>query len=112
LPALGREEKIRPWVSGQKDTARNGAPVSTTHAGFRQHWREMVGTFLKIGALSYGGAASMGIMQTEVQEKRAWIPEEQFIDGLALVNTLPGPTGIQLGLFLGYSRAYAICSTG
>ena len=30
-------------------------------------------------------------MQTEVQEKRAWVPREQFLEGLALVNTLPGP---------------------
>jgi chromate transporter len=79
--------------------------VSTTHGGFRQHWREVIATFLKIGALSYGGAASMGIMQMEVQDKCAWISKEQFIEGLALVNTLPGPTGIQLGTFLGYARA-------
>jgi len=79
--------------------------VSTTHGGFRQHWREVMGTFLKIGALSYGGAASMGIMQTEVQERRAWLPKDQFLEGLALVNTLPGPHGIQLGIFLGHSRA-------
>jgi chromate transporter len=79
--------------------------VSIAHGGFREHWREVIGTFLKIGALSYGGAASMGVMQTEVQEKRAWIPKEQFIEGLALVNTLPGPGGIQLGIFLGYTRA-------
>ena len=65
----------------------------------------MVATFLKIGALSYGGAASMGIMQTEVQEKRAWLPRGQFIEGLELVNTLPGPGGVQLGIFLGYTRA-------
>ena len=79
--------------------------MSTTHGGFRQHWREVIATFLKIGALSYGGAASMGIMQMEVQEKRSWISKEQFIEGLALVNTLPGPGGIQLGIFLGYTRA-------
>jgi chromate transporter len=79
--------------------------VRSPPGGFRQHWREVMGTFLKIGTLSYGGAASMGIMQTEVQEKRAWIPKEQFIEGLALVNTLPGPGGIQLGIFLGYTRA-------
>jgi chromate transporter len=77
--------------------------VSTTPAGFRQHWREVIGTFLKIGALSYG--APMGIMQIEVQEKRAWLPKEQFIEGMALVNTLPGPGGVQLGIFLGYTRA-------
>jgi chromate transport protein ChrA len=74
--------------------------VSTTHGGFRQHWLEVTQTFLKIGVLSYGGAASMGIMQAEVQEKRAWLPKDQFIEGLALVNTLPGPAGIQLGIFI------------
>jgi chromate transporter len=47
----------------------------------------------------------MGIMQTEVQEKRAWVSRAEFLEGLALVHTLPGPGGIQLGIFLGYSRA-------
>ena len=79
--------------------------VRSTPGGFRQHWREVMGTFLKIGSMSYGGAASVGIMQTEVLEKRAWIPREQFIEGLALVNTLPGPGGVQLGIFLGFTRA-------
>jgi chromate transporter len=64
-----------------------------------------MGTFLKIGALSYGGGASVGLMQTEVLERRAWIPRAQFLEGLALVNTLPGPPAVQLGIFLGFTRA-------
>ena len=44
-------------------------------------------------------------LQTEVQEKRAWVSKGQFLEGLALVNTLPGLSGIQIGIFLGYSRA-------
>jgi chromate transporter len=79
--------------------------VRATPGRFRQHWREVIGTFLKIGALSYGGAASVGIMQTEVQEKRGWLSKEQFLEGMALVNTLPGPGGVQLGIFLGHTRA-------
>lgn len=78
--------------------------MRTTAGGLRQHWQEVLGTFLKVGALNYGGA-SVGIMQTEVQEKRAWVSKSQFLEGLALVNTLPGPSGIQTGIFLGYSRA-------
>jgi chromate transporter len=69
-----------------------------------QHWREVIGTFLKVGALNYGGAA-VGIIQTEVQEKHAWVPKDQFLEGLALVNTLPGPSVIQMSIFLGYTRA-------
>jgi chromate transporter len=79
--------------------------VKATQGPFRQHWREVTGTFLKIGALSYGGAASVGLMQTEVLERRAWLPREQFLEGLALVNTLPGPAGVQLGIFVGFTRA-------
>jgi chromate transporter len=72
---------------------------------FRQHWQEVMGTFLKIGALSYGRAASVGLMQTEVLDKRAWLTREQFLKGMALVNTLPGPGGVQLGIFVGFTRA-------
>jgi chromate transporter len=70
----------------------------------RQHWREVIGTFLKVGAMNYGGA-SVGIIQTEVQERRVWLSKDQFLEGLALVNTLPGPSGIQIGIFVGYRRA-------
>jgi chromate transporter len=84
---------------------RRGIRVRSTHGDVRRRWWEVIWTFLSIGALSYGGLASMGIMQTEVQEKRAWLPKEQFIEGLALLNTLPGPHGVQLGIFLGFTRA-------
>jgi chromate transporter len=67
-------------------------------------WREIVGAFLKLGATAYGGPAIMGIMQAELQEKRQWVSKERFVEGLALVNMLPGPGAIQLGIFLGHAR--------
>ena len=78
--------------------------MRTTPGRVRQHWWEVFGTFLKVGALNYGGA-SVGIIQTEVQDKRGWVSKAQFLEGLALVNTLPGPSGIQIGIFVGYARA-------
>lgn len=68
------------------------------------HWREIIGVFLKLGAMSYGGPAIMGLMQTECQQQRNWLSKEQFIEGLALVNMLPGPGATQVGIFLGYVR--------
>src|SRR5450631_897142 len=65
---------------------------------------EIARVFLKIGALSYGGPAIMGIMQVELQEKRNWITKQQFVDGLALVNLLPGPLATQLGIFIGHAK--------
>src|SRR5229473_6797491 len=68
------------------------------------NWKEIVSAFLRLGATSYGGPAIMGIMQAELEEKRQWVSREQFVEGLSLVNMLPGATATQLGIFLGYAR--------
>jgi chromate transporter len=65
---------------------------------------EIARVFLKIGVMSYGGPAIMGIMQAEIQEKRKWIDKKAFVDGLALVNMLPGPGATQLGIFIGHAK--------
>ena len=68
------------------------------------NWKEIVSTFLRLGATSYGGPAIMGIMQAELLEKRRWVTRERFVEGLSLVNMLPGATATQLGIFLAYAR--------
>lgn len=65
---------------------------------------EIASAFLKLGATSYGGPAIMGIMQAELVEKRRWVSRERFVEGLSLVNMLPGATATQLGILLGYAR--------
>ena len=67
-------------------------------------WKDVALTFLKLGATSYGGPAIMGIMQAELVEKQRWVSRERFVEGLSLVNMLPGATATQLGIFLGYIR--------
>jgi len=67
-------------------------------------WSDIASQFLKIGATAYGGPAIMGIMQAELQEKRQWVSKERFVEGLSLVNMLPGATAAQLSIFLGYAR--------
>src|SRR5678815_5105923 len=69
-----------------------------------QVWREIASAFLKVGATAYGGPAIMGVMQAEFQERREWVTKPTFLEGLALVNVLPGATAVQLGIFLGYER--------
>ena len=69
-----------------------------------ESWRDIVAQLLKIGATAYGGPAIMGIMQAELQEKRQWVSKERFVEGLSLVNMLPGATAAQLSIFLGYAR--------
>lgn len=67
-------------------------------------WKEIALAFLKIGATAYGGPAIIGVMQAELQEKRQWVSKERFVEGLSLVNMLPGAAATQLGIFLGYAR--------
>ena len=88
--------------------------MNTNPTKFCNHGWEIVAVFLKLGAMSYGGPAIMGIMQHEIQEKRGWLTKENFVEGLALVNMLPGPGATQLGIFLGYIRGgwWGGCAAG
>src|SRR6185436_6047601 len=71
---------------------------------FVKTWKDIAIGFLKVGATAYGGPAIMGIMQAEFLERRQWTSKPHFLEGMALVNVLPGATATQLGIFLGYVR--------
>ncbi len=59
-------------------------------------------TFLKIGAFTIGGAYAMiPLIRREVVEKRGWISEEDFLDGLAAAQSCPGPIAINLSVYVG-----------
>jgi len=57
-----------------------------------------------LGATAYGGPAIYGILQAELQEKRQWVSQERFVEGLSLANLIPGATLTQFCMFLGYAR--------
>jgi chromate transporter len=78
--------------------------TTNKHEDFPRTRRDIASAFLRLGATSYGGPAIMGIMQAELEEKRQWVSRERFVEGLSLVNMLPGATATQLGIFLGYAR--------
>jgi chromate transporter len=71
---------------------------------FAATWKDIATSFLKIGTTAYGGPAIMGVMQSEIQERRQWTSKARFLEGLGLVNVLPGATMVQLAIFLGYQR--------
>jgi chromate transporter len=72
---------------------------------FSARWRELATAFLKLGATSFGGPAIIGIIHSELQEKRGWLTRERFLEGVSLVNMLPGGAVMQLCIFIGYQRA-------
>src|SRR5215468_7252147 len=59
--------------------------------------------FLKLGAIGFGGpVALVGYMHRDLVEKRKWITEEDYKEGLALAQLAPGPLAAQLAIYLGY----------
>ena len=60
-------------------------------------------SFLKIGAVGYGGGPAMiPLFQAEVVERHGWMTEPQFLDALAAGNALPGPISTKMALYIGY----------
>ena len=70
----------------------------------RSRW-EVFTVFLKIGVLGFGAPAIWGLIQAEVQERRAWLTKERYLEGLSLVNALPGAPAMQMCIFAGHQRA-------
>ncbi|WP_207515416.1 chromate transporter [Longitalea luteola] len=59
--------------------------------------------FLKLGTIGFGGpVALVGYMHRDLVEKRKWITEEDYKEGLALAQLAPGPLAAQLAIYLGY----------
>jgi chromate transporter len=68
--------------------------------------REVLGAFLRLGCLSFGGpVAHLGYFHTEFVERRRWCDEETFGEIVALAQALPGPASSQVGFVLGLLRA-------
>lgn len=60
-------------------------------------------SFLKIGALTFGGGYAMiAIIEHEVITRRGWIARSDFLDLLALAQSAPGPISLNTAVFVGY----------
>src|SRR6185369_8379723 len=62
--------------------------------------------FLQLGTFGFGGPiALVGYMQRDLVERRGWISEQDYREGLALAQLAPGPLAAQLAIYLGCVRA-------
>ena len=54
----------------------------------------------RIGVVGFGGPpAHIALLRELVVDRRRWMSSEQFEDGLAAVNLLPGPASTQLAIY-------------
>jgi len=63
----------------------------------------LAGYFLQLGTIGFGGpVALVGYMHRDLVERRKWITETDYREGLALAQLAPGPLAAQLAIYLGY----------
>jgi chromate transporter len=63
----------------------------------------LVSYFLRLGTWGFGGpVALVGYMHRDLVERRGWISEADYREGLALAQLAPGPLAAQLCIYLGY----------
>ena len=65
---------------------------------------ELFLTFLKVGAVSFGGGYGMISLLTEEVVARGWLTEAQFMNFIAVAESTPGPIAINMATFVGASQ--------
>lgn len=77
------------------------APVGEARPGYTL-W-QLVAYVLKLGTIGFGGpVALVGYMHRDLVERRQWISESDYKEGLTLAQLMPGPLAAQLAIYLGY----------
>src|SRR5438132_11897828 len=65
--------------------------------------------FLQLGTFGFGGPiATVGYMQRDLVERRHWLDRQEFLNGVALGQTMPGPLAAQVAMWVGYLRRGAL----
>lgn len=65
-------------------------------------YSQLFASFLKIGAFTFGGGwAMISLIEREVVETRKWIGREEFLDLLAVAQSLPGILAVNISVAVG-----------
>ncbi|ELR97927.1 chromate efflux transporter [Gloeocapsa sp. PCC 73106] len=67
--------------------------------------KELAQLFFKLGLIGFGGPqAHIAMIHEEAVGRRGWFTEEEFLEGVAICEMLPGPASTQMGIYTGYIR--------
>jgi chromate transporter len=62
-------------------------------------------TFLKIGAVSFGGGYAMISLMREECLANGWLAEDELLNFIAVAESTPGPIAVNMATFVGSSQA-------
>lgn len=100
-------DRLRSWTLRRRGTADQRPPgeaVAVPAAGAPAgDLRRLLRYFLVLGSTGFGGPiATVGYMQRDLVERRGWIDREEFLNGVALGQTMPGPLAAQVTMWCGF----------
>ncbi len=61
-------------------------------------------SFLKIGAVSFGGGYGMISLVRETVLEHGWLTEEAFLNFIAVAESTPGPLAVNMATFVGAAQ--------
>lgn len=65
------------------------------------YWK-LFTSFFKIGGFTFGGGwAMISLIEKEVVEKQGWLTKEDFLDNLAVAQSLPGILAVNISVAVG-----------
>lgn len=60
-------------------------------------------TFFRIGAFTFGGGwAMISLLERDIVNSQRWLTKEEFIDNLAISQSLPGILAVNMAIAVGY----------
>lgn len=66
---------------------------------------ELFFSFLKIGAITFGGGyAMLPMIEREIVDKKKWATNEEILDYFAVAQCTPGVIAVNTATFIGYKR--------
>ncbi len=76
---------------------------TTIEPGHGISFREAIGVWARVAALSFGGpAGQIAVMHRILVEEKKWIGEDRFLHALNYCMLLPGPEAQQLATYIGW----------
>jgi chromate transporter len=58
-------------------------------------------SFLRLGLTAFGGPAMVAYIQDMSVKRHQWVDEKTFKDGVAMVQSIPGATAMQIAAYVG-----------
>ena len=68
-------------------------------------------TFFRIGAFTFGGGwAMISLLERDIVNSQRWLTKEEFLDNLAISQSLPGILAVNMAIAVGYKMRGIPCA--